>query len=296
MCLKTCFPWKPCYFDTEDYEKPFGFLGTVCSHQTQVSSFTSDFTRSYGWDDGRSVLSFVFPDFWLKLSQQKNTKKENPSNIRYPVWARNFQKSRFKPGVLGMFSMWTGKAWTDCGKLAWFRHVFGIVISSMASPIGPGVRLLNSMASMEVSADSISYNAAMAACSSLWQQAHPADDEKSSKVLIHVDTLWFIGGKSIVNWLITNLYPIAKLVNIKPNNYLVGGLEHLLWLSIYGIITPSDFQIFHRGRYTTDHFSPSFPGNLIGKSTQLQPIFGVSSLPPVRHPLLKGNVTVTPYW
>jgi hypothetical protein len=34
--------------------------------------------------------------------------------------------------------------------------------------------------------------------------------------------------------------------------YLVGGLEHFLFFHILGIIIPTDFHIFQRGRYTTN--------------------------------------------
>ena len=33
---------------------------------------------------------------------------------------------------------------------------------------------------------------------------------------------------------------------------LVGGLEHVLFSHIFGIIIPTDFHIFQRGRYTTN--------------------------------------------
>ena len=207
VCLKTCFPWKPCFFDTEDYEKPLDFW-VPCVHTRPKWAVSNQILPVHTAGMTGEVCCHLC--FWISgwnspnKKIQKIQKKENPSNIRYPVWARNFQKSRWKPGVLGMFNvngeglngLWQTWMVSAC---FWDRHqLYG-------SPIGPGVRLLNSMASMEVSADSISYNAAMAACSSLWQQAHPADDEKSWKVLIHVDTLWFIGGKSIVTGLITNL-------------------------------------------------------------------------------------------
>ena len=34
--------------------------------------------------------------------------------------------------------------------------------------------------------------------------------------------------------------------------YRVGGLEHFLFFHILGIIIPTDFHIFQRGRYTTN--------------------------------------------
>ena len=33
---------------------------------------------------------------------------------------------------------------------------------------------------------------------------------------------------------------------------LIGGLEHFLFFHILGIIIPTDFHIFQRGRYTTN--------------------------------------------
>ena len=33
---------------------------------------------------------------------------------------------------------------------------------------------------------------------------------------------------------------------------LVGGLEHVLFSHVLGIIIPTDFHIFQRGRYTTN--------------------------------------------
>ena len=41
-----------------------------------------------------------------------------------------------------------------------------------------------------------------------------------------------------------------KKVSFKENVYLVGGLEHFCF-HILGIIIPTDFHIFQRGRYTT---------------------------------------------
>ena len=36
------------------------------------------------------------------------------------------------------------------------------------------------------------------------------------------------------------------------NFHLIGGLEHVLFFHILGIVTPTDFHIFQRGRYTTN--------------------------------------------
>ena len=36
---------------------------------------------------------------------------------------------------------------------------------------------------------------------------------------------------------------------------LVGGLEHVLFFHIFGIIIPIDFHIFRRGRYTTNQIT-----------------------------------------
>ena len=35
---------------------------------------------------------------------------------------------------------------------------------------------------------------------------------------------------------------------------LVGGLEHFLFFHVLGIIIPTDFHIFQRGRYTTNQY------------------------------------------
>ena len=37
--------------------------------------------------------------------------------------------------------------------------------------------------------------------------------------------------------------------------FLVGGLEHVLFFHILGIITPTDFHIFQRGRSTTNQIN-----------------------------------------
>ena len=41
---------------------------------------------------------------------------------------------------------------------------------------------------------------------------------------------------------------------------LVGGLEHFLFFHILGIIIPTDFHIFQRGRYTTNQDTKQIPG------------------------------------
>ena len=43
--------------------------------------------------------------------------------------------------------------------------------------------------------------------------------------------------------------PLCKLMALF---YLIGGLEHFLFFHILGIIIPTDFHIFQRGRYTTN--------------------------------------------
>jgi len=45
----------------------------------------------------------------------------------------------------------------------------------------------------------------------------------------------------------------GNLLGPEPSSlpYLVGGLEHFLFFPILGIIIPTDFHIFQRGRYTT---------------------------------------------
>ena len=49
-------------------------------------------------------------------------------------------------------------------------------------------------------------------------------------------------------------YPIqlVRYIPHRPSSYLVGGLEHFLFFHILGIIIPTDFHIFQRGRYTTN--------------------------------------------
>jgi len=37
--------------------------------------------------------------------------------------------------------------------------------------------------------------------------------------------------------------------------WLVGGVEHVLFVHILGIIIPTDFRIFQRGRYTTNQMA-----------------------------------------
>ena len=44
--------------------------------------------------------------------------------------------------------------------------------------------------------------------------------------------------------------PLLILVVVSPTP--VGGLEHFLFFHILGIIIPTDFHIFQRGRYTTN--------------------------------------------
>ena len=46
------------------------------------------------------------------------------------------------------------------------------------------------------------------------------------------------------------------------SHILVGGLEHVLFFHMLGIIIPTDFHIFQRGRYTTNQYMFGF-GNLM---------------------------------
>ena len=62
------------------------------------------------------------------------------------------------------------------------------------------------------------------------------------------------GSSWVANWTISR----------KFWSFLVGGLEHVLFFHILGIIIPSDFHIFQRGRSTTNQFlvifwSPCLP-------------------------------------
>ena len=48
-----------------------------------------------------------------------------------------------------------------------------------------------------------------------------------------------------------NIYDLNYLC-LTLYHHLVGGLEHVLFSIVYGIILPIDFHIFQRGRYTTN--------------------------------------------
>ena len=45
--------------------------------------------------------------------------------------------------------------------------------------------------------------------------------------------------------------------------FLVGGFKHFLFHFIYGIILPSDFHIFQRGRYTTNQYLRGLASKLV---------------------------------
>jgi hypothetical protein len=46
---------------------------------------------------------------------------------------------------------------------------------------------------------------------------------------------------------------VQNASRVSHQNYLVGGLEYVLFFHIMGIIIPTDFHIFQRGRSTTNH-------------------------------------------
>ena len=50
-------------------------------------------------------------------------------------------------------------------------------------------------------------------------------------------------------------YPILRQIVTNPDNCLIGGLEHVLFFHILGIIIPTDFHIFQRGGSTTNQLS-----------------------------------------
>ena len=58
---------------------------------------------------------------------------------------------------------------------------------------------------------------------------------------------WQVLGRPCVGW-----EEITPLIHI-----LAGGLEHLLCFHISGIVTPTDFHIFQRGRSTTNQYRNS---------------------------------------
>ena len=66
---------------------------------------------------------------------------------------------------------------------------------------------------------------------------------------------------------------------------LVGGLEHFSFFHILGIIIPTDFHIFQRGRYTTNQYIYTYKlDNDISPTTStLACLFGI-----LRHGLYPG--------
>ena len=53
--------------------------------------------------------------------------------------------------------------------------------------------------------------------------------------------------------------------------WLVGGLEHFLFFHILGVIAPTDFHIFQRGRYTTNQMTMNFWRHLCQHQTTTSP-------------------------
>ena len=57
--------------------------------------------------------------------------------------------------------------------------------------------------------------------------------------------------RALDGFAVVSVYP--WMTNRMLNTHeLVGGLEHVLFFHILGIIIPLDFHIFQRGRYTTN--------------------------------------------
>ena len=65
----------------------------------------------------------------------------------------------------------------------------------------------------------------------------------------------FLEGKAIIDVASTcSREHLAQLFLFVKSQNLIGGLEHFVCFHMLGIITPTDFHIFQRDRYTTNQF------------------------------------------
>jgi hypothetical protein len=76
----------------------------------------------------------------------------------------------------------------------------------------------------------------------------------------HFCTSSFLGGSPVICWWACTVWDLQKCTTLYSHFFLhilVGGLEHYMFFHILGIVTPTDYHIFQRGRRT--NHQPVYP-------------------------------------